>query len=58
MDPTFDLSLGDLLRSASLRDTWLGVGVSHRSGIFGWTSAFNNVNGGSNYIYGYLESSF
>ena len=58
MDPTVDFSLGDLLRSTALRDTWLGLGVSHRSGIFGWTSAFNNVNGGSNYIYGYIESSF
>jgi outer membrane protein len=58
MDPTFDLSLGDLTRSRSLRDTWLGVGVSHRSGIFGWNSAFNNVNGGSNYIYGFVETSF
>ena len=58
MDPTIDVSLGDLTRSRSLRDTWLGLGVSHRSGIFGWTSAFNNVDGGSNYIYGYLETSF
>ena len=58
MDPTFDVNLGDLTRSRSLRDTWLGLGVSHRSGIFGWNSAFNNVNGGSNYIYGFLETSF
>jgi MipA family protein len=50
MDPTFDVNVGG--------ETYVGLGVSHRSGIFGWTSAFNNVNGGSNYIYGYVESSF
>ena len=50
MDPTLDVNVWG--------ETYVGLGVSHRSGIFGWTSAFNNVNGGSNYIYGYVESSF
>ena len=57
-DPTADFSLGDLLRVKRLRETYLGVGVSHRSGIFGASQVLGNVNGGSNYIYGYLETSF
>lgn len=58
MDPTFDLNLGDISGARSLGDTYIGVGVSHRSGIFGWSDAFNNVDGGSNYIYGFVETSF
>lgn len=57
-DPTADFSVGDLLRVQRLRETYLGVGVSHRSGIFGTAQVLGNVNGGSNYIYGYLETSF
>jgi outer membrane protein len=57
-DPTADINLGDLLRVQRLRETYLGVGVSHRSGIFGVSQVFGNVNGGSNYIYGYVETSF
>lgn len=57
-DPTADISLGDVLRVKRLRETYLGVGVSHRSGIFGTSQMFDNVDGGSNYIYGYVESSF
>ena len=50
-----DISLGDLVGAKSMRDTYLGLGVSHRSGIFGNSRLFGNVNGGSNYIYSYLE---
>jgi outer membrane protein len=57
-DPTVDFSLGDLLAARSLRDTYVGMGVSHRSGIFGSSQLLRNVNGGSNYIYGYVETSF
>jgi outer membrane protein len=38
-----------------LRETYFGLGVSHRSGIFGMAQIFDNVNGGSNYIYTYVE---
>ena len=55
LDPTIDVSLGDIVRAKSLRETYLGLGVSHRSGIFGSSKLFNNVDGGSNYIYAYLE---
>ena len=55
-DPTVDVSVGDLIGRKDLHDTYLGLGVSHRSGIFGWTRLYGNVNGGSNYIYVYLET--
>jgi outer membrane protein len=54
-DPTVDVSVGDLVGSRPLRDTYVGLGVAHRSGIFGSSQLLGNVNGGSNYIYGYLE---
>jgi len=38
-----------------LKDTFVGIGASHRSGIFGFSQLMNNVNGGSNYIYTYIE---
>ena len=57
-DPTVDFSLGDLLGSGKLRETYVGAGVSHRSGIFGTSQLLRNVNGGSNYIYGYVETAF
>ena len=56
LDPTLDVSLGDLVGSRTLKDTYIGFGVSHRSGIFGASSLLGNVNGGSNYIYTYIES--
>jgi outer membrane protein len=57
-DPTVDFSLGDLLNARRLRETYAGAGVSHRSGIFGSSQLLGNVSGGSNYIYGYVETSF
>jgi len=54
-DPTIDVSVGDLIGSRELRETYFGLGVSHRSGIFGMAQIFDNVNGGSNYIYTYVE---
>lgn len=56
LDPTIDVSLGDLIGSRALKDTYLGFGVSHRSGIFGSSSLLGNVNGGSNYLYTYIET--
>ena len=58
LDPTLDFSVGDLIGSKRWRDTYAGVGVSHRSGIFGTSELLRNVDGGSNYIYGYVETSF
>ncbi len=56
LDPTLDVSLGDLIGSRALKDTYIGFGVSHRSGIFGASRLLGNVSGGSNYIYTYVES--
>ena len=55
-DPSIDVSLGDLIGRRSLKDTYLGFGVSHRSGIFGSSRLLGNVNDGSNYIYTYIET--
>jgi outer membrane protein len=56
LDPTLDVSLGDLIGSRPLKDTYIGFGVSHRSGIFKSTRLLGNVTGGSNYIYSYIET--
>ena len=58
LDPTLDFSVGDLLGAQSLKDTFIGFGVSHRSGIFGASRLLGNVSGGSNYIYTYVETAF
>jgi MipA family protein len=58
LDPTIDINIGDVFKSRPLRETYLGIGVSHRSGIFGSARLFNSVDGGSNYIYGFVETSF
>ncbi|HEY6821173.1 MAG TPA: MipA/OmpV family protein [Burkholderiales bacterium] len=58
LDPTVDINVGDITGVRALRDTYAGLGVSHRSGIFGSSHLFGNTNGGSNFIYSYLEWSF
>jgi len=56
LDPSIDVSVGDLFGVRSLRETYFGFGVSHRSGIFGTSQLLGNVDGGSNYVYSYIES--
>jgi MipA family protein len=58
LDPTIDFRLTDIIPIPPLKDTWFGVGVSHRSGMFGWSRQLGYVDGGSNYIYVYVESNF
>ena len=58
LDPTIDISVGDVLGVRTLKETFVGFGVSHRSGVFGASRLLGNVSGGSNYIYTYLESAF
>ncbi|MDP3512906.1 MAG: MipA/OmpV family protein [Sulfuritalea sp.] len=55
LDPSVDISLGDLIGVKSMGETYVGLGVTHRSGIFGTSRLLGNVNGGSNYIYSYVE---
>jgi outer membrane protein len=50
LDPSFDVRVA--------KETYVGVGVSHRSGAFGHSELYGNVNGGSNYIYFSLETTF
>lgn len=56
LDPTIDVNIGDLFRREQWRSTWVGLGISHRSGIFASSRMLGNVNGGSNYIYAYVET--
>ncbi len=58
LEPTLDVNLGDIVGARALKDTYVGFGVSHRSGIFGASRLLGNVSGGSNYIYTYVESAF
>lgn len=55
IDPSIDVSVGDLFGVRALSETYFGFGVSHRSGIFGTSQLLGNANGGSNYLYSYLE---
>ncbi len=55
LDLSADVSIGDLIGIKSMRETYMGIGVSHRSGIFGTSHLLGNVSGGSNYIYSHLE---
>jgi outer membrane protein len=56
LDPSIDVNVGDLFRNERLRKTWIGLGVSHRSGIFASSRLLGNVDGGSNYIYASIET--
>jgi outer membrane protein len=58
LDPSIEINSGDLFRAPRLAQTWIGVGVSHRSGAFGSSQLLGNVDGGSNYIYASVETSF
>lgn len=58
LDVSVDFSVGDVIGAKSLRDTFLGFAVIHRSAIFGASDLFSGVDGGSNYNSIYLESLF
>jgi outer membrane protein len=56
IDFSLDFDIGRLVKYEPLKDTYLGVAVKHRSGIFG---LINNVEkGGSNYYTLSLEKNF
>ena len=50
LDPSFDVRVA--------KETYVGIGVSHRSGAFGKSQFLGNVNGGSNYLYLSFETTF
>lgn len=56
LDPSIDISLGDLFGNKDWKQTYFGLGISHRSGIFASSRLLGSVNGGSNYIYAYVET--
>jgi len=56
LDPSIDVSLGDIFGSERWHELYFGFGVSHRSGIFGNAQMLGTVDGGSNYIYAYIEA--
>jgi outer membrane scaffolding protein for murein synthesis (MipA/OmpV family) len=58
LDFTADLSLGSLMGIPTMRDTYFGVGIHHRSSIFETASAFGRIKGGSNYNAIYLQQHF
>ncbi len=53
---SLDFDIGRLVRYDAIKDTYLGVAIKHRSGVFG---LYNNVSkGGSNYYVFTLEKNF
>lgn len=58
LDFTLDINLGDIFSSSSLKNTWFGYSIHHRSGIFETGSQFGRIKGGSNYTTFYLQHHF
>jgi outer membrane protein len=57
LDPSVDLSLGDVFGWEALEDVWLGYVIHHRSAIFETAQQFGRIKGGSNYQGVYLQIS-
>lgn len=58
LDFSVDVNLGDIFRNNSLRNTWLGYSIHHRSGMFEAGSQFGRIKGGSNYTTFYVQQHF
>jgi len=58
LDLSLDINIGELFRSKSLEDLWLGYYIHHRSGMFETSALFGNIKGGSNYNCVYLQYHF
>lgn len=58
IDVTVDFSLGDVFGVKEMNDLYFGIGVHHRSSIFGTSATFGNISGGSNYNSIYLQYHF
>ena len=57
VEPSIDISIGDVIGQPAWKETFLGLSVTHRSGIFGTSRLLGNVDGGSNYVTLYVEFS-
>ena len=55
LDFTVDINVGDIFSAKSLRNTYFGYSIHHRSGIFETGSQFGRIKGGSNYTTLYLQ---
>jgi len=55
LDFSVGVNLGDLFFRESIKSTWLGFNIHHRSGIFSNSAQFGRVTGGSNYPSLYLQ---
>ncbi len=53
IDVTLSFNAKDITRINELEDTYIGIGLSHRSGIFG---TINGVDGGSNNVTFFFET--
>lgn len=58
LDFSIDIDLGDLLKSDSLKNWYLGYSIHHRSSIFESASQFGRISGGSNFNTLYLQYHF
>jgi len=58
LDFSVDINLGDVFNVRSLKETWLGYSIHHRSSIFEKASQFGRIKGGSNYNTVYLQFDF
>ncbi len=58
LDVSLDVNVGDVIRNESAHACWLGLVISHRSGVFGLVDLFGNVHNGSNYNTAALECDF
>lgn len=58
LDFSIDIDLGDLFRSESLKNWYLGYSIHHRSAIFESASQFGRISGGANFNTIYLQYHF
>ncbi len=58
LDFSLDIELGNFFKADLFDDLWLGYSLHHRSGIFGKSSMFGDISGGSNYNSVYLQYHF
>jgi len=58
IEPSIDISLGDVFGKPEWKQTFLGLSITHRSGMFGNSQMLGKVDGGSNYLTLYAEHPF
>lgn len=58
IEPSIDISLGDVFSKPDWKQTFLGLSITHRSGMFGNSQMLGRVDGGSNYLTVYAEHPF